>query len=159
MYPIPVDRVVRAIERANRALLAQGVTSVQEAGIGGGWIGRTPIELAAYQRARDERCPRRAGHADGHGRCDARAADCAVEDDVGFGLDLGLRTGFGDDRLRIGAMKIFADGSLIGRTAAMVDDYAGEGGRGYFQTSPGEAARHDRPCAPFRVAGGHPRHR
>jgi predicted amidohydrolase YtcJ len=45
-----------------------------------------------------------------------------------------MRTGFGDDRLRIGAMKIFADGSLIGRTAAMYDDYVGEDGqRGYFQ--------------------------
>ena len=109
---------------------------MQEAGIGGGWIGRTPIELAAYQNARAEHV------------LDLRvtlmiAADAmhvvaaAEEDDIGFGLDLGLRTGFGDDHLRIGAMKIFADGSLIGRTAAMCDDYAdGEGGRGYFQTSP-----------------------
>jgi hypothetical protein len=49
-------------------------------------------------------------------------------------LDLGLRTGFGDDHLRIGAMKIFADGSLVGRTAAMYDDYVGDAGeRGYFQ--------------------------
>ena len=136
VYPVPVDRVARAIGRGNDVLLAQGVTSVQEAGVGGGWIGRTPLELAAYQQAR-------ADHA-----LDLRvtvmiAADAmhpleaAEDDDIGFGLDLGLRTGFGDDHLRIGAMKIFADGSLIGRTAAMCDDYAdGEGGRGYFQTSP-----------------------
>src|SRR4051794_10982762 len=122
VYPIPVDRVTRAIDRANHALLAQGVTSVQEAGIGGGWIGRTPIELAAYQNARAEHV------------LDLRvtlmiAADAmhmveaAEEDDITFGLDLGLRTGFGDDHLRIGAMKIFADGSMIGRTAAMSDAY------------------------------------
>jgi predicted amidohydrolase YtcJ len=135
VYPIPVDRVTRAIERANHALLAQGVTSVQEAGIGGGWIGRTPIELAAYQNARAEHV------------LDLRvtvmiAADAmhvlevAEEDEIRFGLDLGLRTGFGDDHLRIGAMKIFADGSMIGRTAAMVDPYTDDGGLGYFQTSP-----------------------
>jgi predicted amidohydrolase YtcJ len=135
-YPVPVRRVVRAIERANRALLAQGVTSVQEAGIGGGWIGRTPIELAAYQSARaedvlDVRVTLMVAADAMH------AVEAAEGDDIGFGLDLGLRTGFGDDHLRIGAMKIFADGSLIGRTAAMVDDYAdGDGERGYFQTRP-----------------------
>lgn len=136
VYPTPVDRVTRAIERANQVLLAQGVTSVQEAGIGGGWIGRTPVELTAYQNARVEQV------------LDVRvtvmiAADAmhvveaAEEDEISFGLDLGMRTGFGDDHLRIGAMKIFADGSLIGRTAAMWEDYDdGEGGRGYFQTPP-----------------------
>ena len=53
------------------------------------------------------------------------------------GLDLGIRTGFGDDWLRLGAVKIFADGSLVGRTAALIDPYAGDGpareGRGYLQ--------------------------
>jgi predicted amidohydrolase YtcJ len=33
--------------------------------------------------------------------------------------DSGLRTGYGDDRLRIGPLKLFSDGSLIGRTAAV----------------------------------------
>jgi predicted amidohydrolase YtcJ len=33
--------------------------------------------------------------------------------------DTGLRTGFGDDRLRVGPLKLFSDGSLIGRTAAV----------------------------------------
>src|SRR5262249_36372438 len=63
----------------------------------------------------------------------------AEEDEISFGVDLGLRTGFGDDHLRIGAMKIFADGSLVGRTAAMYDDYVGDDGeRGYFQRPPAE---------------------
>jgi hypothetical protein len=137
VYPVPVDRVTRAIERGSRALLAQGVTSVQEAGIGGGWIGRTPIELAAYQNARAEdvldlRVTVMIAAAAMH------VVDAAEEDDISFGLDLGLRTGFGDDHLRIGAMKIFADGSLIGRTAAMCDDYVDGEGRGYFQTPPAE---------------------
>jgi predicted amidohydrolase YtcJ len=133
VYPVPLARVTRAIERGNRTLVAQGITSVQEAGIGGGWIGHTPIELAAYQIARFENV------------LDVRvtvmiaadamhALDSADEDEIDFGVDLGVRTGLGDDRLRVGAMKIFADGSLVGRTAAMYDDYVGDDGeRGYFQ--------------------------
>src|SRR5262249_42112425 len=57
------------------------------------------------------------------------------DDDLELGLDLGIRTGFGDDWLRIGAMKIFTDGSLVGLTAAMYDDFAGQAGNcGYFQS-------------------------
>ena len=159
VYPMPVDRVTRAIERANRALLAQGVTSVQEAGIGGGWIGRTPIELAAYQNARAEhvldlRVTVMIAAAAMH------ALEAAEEDDIEFGLDLGMRTGFGDDHLRIGAMKIFADGSLIGRTAAMCDDVRRRRGRTrLFPDLARGTARNDRPRAPFGVAGSYPCHR
>ena len=39
---------------------------------------------------------------------------------------LGLRWGFGDDWLRIGGLKIFADGALGPRTAFMIEPYAGE---------------------------------
>ncbi|MFH1185768.1 MAG: amidohydrolase [Chloroflexota bacterium] len=41
-------------------------------------------------------------------------------------FDLGLRTGFGDDMLRIGAVKAFMDGALGPRTAAMFQAYDGE---------------------------------
>ncbi|MBK8027904.1 MAG: amidohydrolase [Chloroflexi bacterium] len=41
-------------------------------------------------------------------------------------LDLGLRQGFGDDWLRIGNLKIFSDGALGPRTAAMIAPYEGE---------------------------------
>ena len=58
----------------------------------------------------------------------------AAADGDGFGLDLGIRTGWGDEWLRIGAVKVFSDGSLIGRTAAMCCDFEGEAGnRGFFQ--------------------------
>ena len=39
---------------------------------------------------------------------------------------LGIRSGFGDEWLRIGGLKIFADGALGPRTALMVDPYEGE---------------------------------
>lgn len=41
-------------------------------------------------------------------------------------LGVGLRSGFGDDWLRIGGVKIFADGALGSRTAAMLAPYEGE---------------------------------
>ena len=37
--------------------------------------------------------------------------------------ELGLRTGFGDDMLRLGGIKIFADGTLGSQTAAMLDSF------------------------------------
>jgi len=43
-----------------------------------------------------------------------------------YALGVGLRSGFGDDWLRIGGVKIFADGALGSRTAAMIAPYEGE---------------------------------
>jgi predicted amidohydrolase YtcJ len=133
VYPFPVAELTDAIDRASAVYLAEGITSCTEAGIGGGWIGHSPVELAAYQAARDQ------------GRLRVRvelmiasealhALGAHPDDGLELGLDLGIRSGFGDDWLRVGAMKIFADGSLVGRTAAMSEDYAVAGaGRGYLQ--------------------------
>jgi predicted amidohydrolase YtcJ len=133
VYPYPQAELVEAIGRASEHYLREGLTSVQEAGVGGGLVARSPVELAAWQAARRQ------------GRLGVRAilmvaAEAlhdlphAVADGDGFGLDLGIRTGWGDDWLRIGGMKIFSDGSLIGRTAAMCCDFEGEAGnRGFFQ--------------------------
>ncbi|MDX2160738.1 MAG: amidohydrolase [bacterium] len=41
-------------------------------------------------------------------------------------LESGLRSGFGDDWIRFGALKMFADGALGPRTAAMIEPYEGE---------------------------------
>ncbi len=41
-------------------------------------------------------------------------------------IRLGLRTGFGSDRLRVGPVKIFSDGSLGSVTAEMLEPYEGQ---------------------------------
>ncbi len=41
-----------------------------------------------------------------------------------YAIGVGLRSGFGDDWLRIGGVKIFADGALGPRTAAMIEPYS-----------------------------------
>ena len=48
----------------------------------------------------------------------ADALDCALE--------IGLRAGLGDDWLRVGGLKAFADGALVPRTAAMLAPYEGQ---------------------------------
>lgn len=128
VMPYPVDVLVDAIDRAGLHYLSEGVTSATEAGIGGGWIGKTPVELEAYQRAREQ------------GRLHVRVELMVASDvlhpvtELGVGLDLGIRTGLGDDWLRIGPVKVFSDGSLIGHTAAMCHDFSDTPGeKGYLQ--------------------------
>ncbi|MGI5126225.1 amidohydrolase [Pseudonocardia sp. CA-107938] len=131
LVPVATDELATAIGAASAVYAAEGLTHVTECGIGGGWIGRSPRELAAYQLARD--------------RGDLRTrvqlmpvADTlhALAGDDGVGLDLGLRTGFGDAVLRIGAVKIFLDGSLVARTAAMHDEFCDRHSHGYLQSDP-----------------------
>lgn len=51
---------------------------------------------------------------------------------------LGFRGGFGDEYLRIGGIKAFADGSLGAQTAWTLDPYEGTGSRGLPTLSQGE---------------------
>jgi predicted amidohydrolase YtcJ len=54
-------------------------------------------------------------------------------------IELGIRTGFGDEMLRIGALKLFSDGALGPRTAAMFQPYEGEpGNQGLLLMDAGE---------------------
>jgi predicted amidohydrolase YtcJ len=45
--------------------------------------------------------------------------------DLQYAVGLGLRSGFGDDMLRIGGVKAFMDGALGPQTAAMIQPFAG----------------------------------
>jgi predicted amidohydrolase YtcJ len=47
---------------------------------------------------------------------------------LGEAIQIGLRSGFGDDWLRIGNVKVFMDGALGPRTARMIEPYDGEPG-------------------------------
>ena len=130
--PHSLSSLVDAIDRATRAYAAEGLTSFGEAGIAAGWIGHSPVELHAYQLARESGAL--------HSRAQLMPAVEALHpvtahphDDLTHGLDLGLRTGFGDDWLRIGPAKVFMDGALSSETAALREPYA-------TATAAGEAA-------------------
>ena len=60
------------------------------------------------------------------GRLKLRVTKSIPIESLSDAIDLGLQTGFGDDMLRIGSIKAFADGALGTRTAAMLQPYEGE---------------------------------
>ncbi|MHA5053714.1 amidohydrolase [Streptomyces sp. SD15] len=133
--PYTQEELADAIVRAGRICRAEGVTACAEAGIGGRLFGHGPIELAAYQLAREQ------------GRLPLRvqlmiAADVLHpigppgENHGPRALDLGLRTGFGDDWLSVGALKVYTDGGMMARTAALSSPYEGMGHAGQLQEDP-----------------------
>ena len=131
LRPFAVDDVAAALARASQVYAAQGLTHVTECGIAGGFIGRTPRELAAYQLARDR--------GDLLQRVVVMPVDAALHEVAGgdgIGLDLGMRTGLGDDDLRLGPMKIFFDGALSSRTAAMSAPFDDRDHAGYLADDP-----------------------
>jgi predicted amidohydrolase YtcJ len=94
-----------ALRRCCAAYAAAGITSSQDAG------SNSPLQLAAYQEARDA------------GELTLRTNLMIRDNLLPHLVELGLRGRFGDDRLRIGPIKLFADGSLIGRTAAVFEPF------------------------------------
>jgi len=60
------------------------------------------------------------------GKLKLRVTKSIPLEDLEHAVELGLRTGFGDDWLRIGSVKIFMDGALGPRTAAMFQPYLDE---------------------------------
>ncbi|MFE7384310.1 amidohydrolase [Streptomyces zhihengii] len=133
--PYAQDELADAVERAARTCLAEGVTAVAEAGIGGGLLGHSPVELGAYQLLRDRgRLPLRVQlMAAGDTLLPVTAHEA---DGMTHALGLGLRTGFGDDWLSVGALKIYTDGGMMARTAALTEPYSGTGLTGEFQDDP-----------------------
>lgn len=129
------EDVAQLVADGSQQMLKLGVTSITEPGIGApDHIGQSTVDLAGYQLARDR------------GELGVRATLMpylttlrplqaeAVGGYTPYGLDLGLRSGMGDEMLRIGPTKVLSDGSLIGRSAFMCCDYAiGEANRGLLQ--------------------------
>ncbi|MDJ1370756.1 amidohydrolase [Gulosibacter molinativorax] len=142
ILPYPIEQIVAALDAATLKYAEQGITSFTEAGIGGGWIGHSPVEMAAYQAAREQ------------GKLHARAQLMPAMDAVvpltgndrdfagsgsAAGLSLGIRTGFGDEQLSLGPVKVFTDGSLLGGTAAVTESFCGHDHNvGYLLSSPEE---------------------
>jgi predicted amidohydrolase YtcJ len=124
--PYAVAELTEAIAVAGRICAAQGVTFVAEAGVGGGLTARSPLEVLAYQDAIDS----------GQFRLRAQlmvsvdmitAASTHPDDGISRAFPLGMRTGFGSDRLGLGAVKAWLDGGMSSRTAALTEPYVLDG--------------------------------
>ncbi len=159
VHPRSVAEMATNLGLASDRYLSEGITSCQEAGVGGILGTAEPVEVAAYQQAR--RANRLRVRVTMMASVDALHG-CAhhADDNEPFSLDLGMHTGFGDDWLRYGATKIFADGSLMGCTAAMFEDFRWSARQQrLLPDARSAAARTDPRRAPVGVAGRHPRDR
>lgn len=136
LLPYPLASIERALQLATEQYAREGITSVTDAGVAGGWIGHAPAELAAYQSARDAGLLRTRMQV--MPVMDALAPIPGHDDEParrGFGA--GMRTGWGDEWLQLGPVKVFTDGSILGRTAQMREEYEGcPGYHGYLQDDP-----------------------
>ena len=109
---IPVlskTKVLSNMEKGIKKLHGIGITSIHDIRLMGGLDGKD--SLNAWQKLNEQnnlniRC---------HVSLPGEMTDQAVA--------LGLRTGFGDDKLKIGYLKFFADGGMGARTAWMIEKY------------------------------------
>jgi hypothetical protein len=134
---IPPDTLEQTIEKARVALkhaAALGVTTIQD-------MTASATELRAYQALRASgELTARIYSIQNHGIDGLRAA--------------GVTTGFGDDWLRVGGIKLFADGSMGSGTAAFFEPYADDPStRGLLLREPAqlEKAMFDADAAGFQL--------
>ena len=113
----PMDALVAAVDRASRAYLAAGLTCVADAQV-------TARELAAYREARTR------------GVLGVRTVCLPLSHQLDAFGTVGLVGPFGDDELSIGHLKIYADGSLTGGTAAFSQQLDVRGQDGSFFHEP-----------------------
>jgi len=100
------DALEQAIVDASAMLHRTGVAGVHV--VEGGDV------LAAFQRLR------------ARGALTLRVCMMLPEDALDAAITLGVRSGFGDETLRLGGVKIFSDGALGSQTASMLEPYEGQ---------------------------------
>jgi predicted amidohydrolase YtcJ len=104
--PLPtVEDHVEALRRCNDAYVRSGITSSTDASSTDG------NQIAAYQVAV------------ARGVLKLRTTMMIRENLLGHVEGLGIKQGFGSNRLKVGPIKLFIDGSLIGRTAAVTQPF------------------------------------
>src|SRR5919197_926343 len=96
------DEMVDAAREGVRVAAARGVTAVHDKD---GWLGA----LGVWQRLRDE------------GALPLRVWQSLPADQVEHAAALHLRSGFGDELVRVGYLKAFMDGTLGSQTARLLD--------------------------------------
>jgi len=100
---LSTDQLADNIAYAQELMLKSGLTGVHDFD--------NPSCLVALQRLRER------------GQLHMRVLKQVNKEWIHSAIHAGIRTGFGDDWLRIGNMKMFADGALGPKTALMVEPY------------------------------------
>jgi len=107
--PPDADQVMEAFEDAVKALHRRGVTGIHDVRLMADEDGASAFQT--FQKLDQE------------GRLDLRSWVTLPGQHLDNIIDLGIRTGFGNDRLRVGHVKFFSDGGMGARTAWMIDPY------------------------------------
>jgi len=113
--PLTDDNIVNAMKDGIPELHSLGLTGLHDVRLMGGAEGATA--LRGWQRLNEAAA------------LGLRAWVTIPGERIDEAIALGLRTGFGNDRLRLGHLKYFADGGMGARTAWMIDPYL-DGGLG-----------------------------
>jgi len=113
--PPDADQVMDAFEDAIGALHRRGVTGIHDVRLMADKDGASAFQT--FQKL------------DHDGRLDLRCWVTLPGHDLDNIIGLGLRTGFGSDRLRVGHVKFFSDGGMGARTAWLIDPFL-DAGRG-----------------------------
>lgn len=104
--PSPCDELLGGLDRAVEMFHAAGLTSVGDALVG-------PRELRLFQEGLRR------------GILTLRVNMLVTHEHYDLVRRLGLRTGFGGDRLRLGGIKLFVDGAIGGRTCLLEEPFEG----------------------------------
>ncbi len=134
-FPYAVEEVADLVVMAAQQARSQGITTCVDAGNGGEIGSLSPIDGAAYLACLEDR------------RLPVRMqlmpsvdvlTEMATHESDGFrrGLPLGIRSGFGSDRLGIVAQKIVLDGGMQVETARMTRPYEGTDNVGVWRQDP-----------------------
>jgi predicted amidohydrolase YtcJ len=118
---VPREELVGMLREANRRYLAAGLTTVCDPQV-------TRRELAAYREAQLR------------GALDLRVVVMPLSHQLDDLIDIGLVGPFGDDRLRIGALKLYTDGAITGGTAVFTEPLGRDRQRGTLYHEPEELA-------------------
>lgn len=100
------NEIILAIDHAQKRLAQMGVTGVHD-------FDRRDCFVALQALHQQEKLK-------------LRVLKSIPLEDLDHAISMGISSGFGDDLLKIGSVKIFADGALGPRTAAMIDPYQDE---------------------------------
>jgi predicted amidohydrolase YtcJ len=125
-----IDLIKRAIPEPAldevMAALRAGMSAAHRAGLTGVHCMDGALALLAFQKLHQ------------NGELTLRVTKSLPIENLDSALAVGLRSGFGDDWLRIGGVKMFADGALGPRTAWMLAGYETEPGNTGISTTPVE---------------------
>jgi predicted amidohydrolase YtcJ len=123
VVPLPSEAErVRAMRQAMDVLHSRGIACIHE-------MAREPNDVGDYLRLREE------GGLSTRVRFYIRGLEAQTK--LEYVLGLGLRTGLGDDWMRLGGVKFSIDGAESAHNAALYEEYPGEpGNKGLLRIQP-----------------------